>query len=64
MKIIIKKIHNPILSFINFQVPLQIIILACNARPAAALRALADSIFDFRFYFISHNHFLYRQTPH
>jgi len=31
---------------------------------AAAVRALAVFIFEFRFHFISLNHFPYRQTPH
>jgi hypothetical protein len=35
-----------------------------NAPHAAALRALAEFIFDFSFHFICHNHFPYRQTPH
>jgi len=38
--------------------------LVPNAPHAAAVRALADFIFVFRFHFSSHNHFPYRQTPH
>jgi hypothetical protein len=38
--------------------------LAHNAPQAAAVRDLADFIFEFRFHFISHNYFPYRQTPH
>jgi hypothetical protein len=35
-----------------------------NAPQAAAVRVLADFIFEFRFSFNSFNHFPYRQTPH
>jgi hypothetical protein len=35
-----------------------------NALQAAAVRVLADFILAFRFHFISHYYFPYRQTPH
>jgi hypothetical protein len=37
--------------------------LAPNALQAAALRDLADFIFDFRFYFSSHNHLSLPTNP-
>ncbi len=38
--------------------------IGANARHAAAVRVLEDFILAFCFYFISHNHFPYRKTPH
>jgi len=42
----------------------QFMVMAYNAPPAAAVRVLADFIFEFRFHSSSHLHFHYHFAQH
>jgi len=62
---LICRIEIPLKTILQKNLPYKYFIkIYPNALQAAALRALADFIFAFRFHFSSHNHFPYRQTPH